>query len=498
MTLDNNKAQFPKRLPSSRLGQSHSTLEAFCEAVQFTAHKSKEFTLVVVTDQKRILLGMKNRGFGEGMYNSFGGKFDSPEESVEACACRELEEETNIKIPLEEMKKCKVGIQRYSFQQDPVEMVMHVFRIDIHDKKCEIRQCDEITPEWFDDYHQIPLDNMFADDSLWLTELLSSSTPVLINGSYHFREDCQETNTILHYHMDVTCARKQAFSLEKRLFHAIHSNKVHSPSVKEFKECYAFLTAIRNSFKNANKQDFDIVIDVAGGHGALAALFLTCTSAYKAVVVDPARVGQNSVEKAWKRFYGDKQLLYREECLRTGLPQELKEALAVTTPDRILVVACHACQHLSEETLRIATRFGVHAAAMPCCQKDLTIGGSWKSTSKNLQIPVAKVMDLLLAGQMMALHNKYDVRMKCIDSKITPQNRVIICRRLAQDATNQRQTKIEDAYDKLEVAYAAAHATARSTPPKYEWSALRPNNAIYYTALGFAAGIFTAVSFSKR
>jgi 8-oxo-dGTP pyrophosphatase MutT (NUDIX family) len=136
---------FPNRLPESRLGQSHPSLDAFRQATQFTPLKSKEFTLVVVTSSpNRILLGLKNRGFGMGMYNSFGGKFDHPEESVEACACRELQEETNISIPLEEMKKHNIGIQRYTFENDPVEMIMHVFRIHLKDEQAnELRGCEK-------------------------------------------------------------------------------------------------------------------------------------------------------------------------------------------------------------------------------------------------------------------------------------------------------------------------------------------------------------------
>lgn len=492
---------FTNRLPESRLGQFHSTLDSFRQASQHVPSRSKEFTLVVVTDSPaRILLGLKNRGFGMGMYNSFGGKFDHPEESVEDCACRELLEETNISIPVEEMKKQKVGIQRYTFENDPVEMIMHVFRIllkDDHDHK--IRPCEEISPEWFEDWYRIPLDNMFADDSHWLTALLSSDKPIEINGWYHFRENCQETNTILHYHM--ITQPKKSFSLEQRLFHAIHDNQIHSPSVKEFKECFAFCNSVRASFKSRTKNPFDIVIDVAGGHGALAAMFLICTSAYKAVVVDPARVGKQSVERAWKDFYHGKTLSYREECLRTGLPAELREALAVTSPDRVLVVACHACQHLSEETLDIACRqFGVHAAVMPCCQKDLSPGYTWKSTSKTLSIPVEKVMDLLLSGKMMSLRS-HDVRMKCIDSKITPQNRIIICRALSTQPS-ERQAELERAHAKLETAYRRAHATtSRKRRQKQQtdfsdYFAGAPN--ALYMAVGFTTGMFTALSFGRR
>jgi 8-oxo-dGTP pyrophosphatase MutT (NUDIX family) len=542
---------FPNRLPESRLGESHPSLEAFRLAITpfVVPSQTKEFTLVVVTaaasddddddnddrQQRRILLGMKNRGFGKGMYNSFGGKFDSPEESVEECACRELQEETNITISVEEMKHQKVGIQRYTFEQDPVEMIMHVFRIHLKstpEQMMMIRGCDEITPEWFEDWNLIPLHNMFADDSLWLTTLLSSSsttTPLLrINGWYHFRENCQETNTILHYYMQVddvdddeapqaqaqaAAKQQQSFSLEKRLFHAIHDHQIRSPRVKEFKECFAFMNAVR-SFFGKKKNDFDVVIDVAGGHGALAALFLICTrSAQKAVVIDPARVGRQSVQRAWKDFIpGTKTLLYREECLRTGLPQEIQEALALTTKDRILVIACHACQHLSEEILDIACRrFGVHAAVMPCCQKDLSPGSSWKQTCKNLNLPIAPVMDILLAGKIMGL-GTHDVRMKSIDSKITPQNRIIICRRLEQQEQDHQSIKEDKAHVKLESAYKRAHAYAENAVTNHHHrqisskqrlgcsnnDALTISTPVWYVATGFAVGLFTAFSFARR
>ncbi|OEU12404.1 hypothetical protein FRACYDRAFT_191500, partial [Fragilariopsis cylindrus CCMP1102] len=215
---------FPQRLSDSRLGKKYDSLDDFHQTVYRRGRQSKEYTLIVVTDtqkssppektngghevkatatNQRILLGMKNRGFGKGMYNSFGGKFLNAEETVEACACRELIEETNIKIQSDEMTRSKVGIQRYTFENDPAEMIMHVFYIDLKGRSYNVIGCDEITPQWYDDINKIPLDNMFADDSLWLTALLSSPVPLKIYGSYHFKENCQQTNTILHYYMDV-------------------------------------------------------------------------------------------------------------------------------------------------------------------------------------------------------------------------------------------------------------------------------------------------------
>jgi hypothetical protein len=122
-----------------------------------------------------------------------------------------------------------------------------------------------------------------------------------------------------------------------------------------------------NSKRKQYQRQLDIVIDVAGGHGGLASLFLICTSAFKAVVLDTANVGGGGVLRAWEtEFIGqDKQLVYRNECLRAGLPHELEKALATTTADRVLEVACHACQPFSEEILNISCEYGVHVAVMP-------------------------------------------------------------------------------------------------------------------------------------
>eukprot|EP00980_Cylindrotheca_fusiformis_P009329 scaffold2047_cov129-Cylindrotheca_fusiformis.AAC.8 len=518
---------FPNQLPASRLGKSHPTFESFQSAVGWKTTRSKAYTLIVVTEQDsekshgRILLGMKNRGFGKGMYNSFGGKFDHPDELVEQCASRELKEESNICISEQEMKRNKVGVQRFSFENDPVEMVVHLFRIAFQkgDKRLEnIQGCDEITPQWFDDWRLAPLHNMFADDSLWLTTLLSnSSNPLEINGWYHFQEE-KEANTILHYYMDVTAQAQKntvAFNLEQRLFHALHNSRINSPNVKEFKESYAFCNAVRKYFgkyqknknnNSTNSNGWDVVIDVAGGHGALAALFLITTSAKRAVVVDPAQVGGNSVQRAWGTFWetNKKKLVYHNECLRKGLPDELQKALATTSRSRILVVACHACQHLSEEIVAIACRFGVSSAAMPCCQKDLSRGGSWKSASKNLGVPLEYVMDILLAGRIMG-QGTHEVRMKCLDPKITPQNRIILARALIENEVDNAELEYEinrqKADAKLEHAYRRAHvfSSASATNNARDWNTLSlAASPIPYVAIGFLLGVCASKVWQNR
>lgn len=506
-------SRFPYILPRSRLGVEMPSLEAFRKATKgHESTKTKEFSLVVATEssRQRILQGLKHRGFGKGLYNSFGGKLE-PRESRVQCACRELKEETGIAVPEDHMAQCLVGVMHFTFDDEETEMVVRVYHVDVDTCGKEevgattksvlvdtnaICGCEEITPTWIENWFDIPLANMFADDSLWLTRLIlaySEGKQVNIDGWYHFHPGGQQINSIRHYYMNIRPKRKSSalrqqndmaeqessspLTLEKRLFHALHDNQIHSPSIKEFKEAFAFINAVKSCFR---KQSFDVVIDVAGGHGALAALLLITTNAKRGVVIDPAQVGSDGVKRAWKKnFLPHKQLEYRHEDLRTGLPAELHQILLASAPERVLVVACHACQHLSEEILEIVcTKFrGVHAAVMPCCQKDRT--GSWKSTSKNLDIPIAKVMDLLLAGKVMSWPSEtfsqngkkkqiydYDVRMKLIDSTITPQNRVILCRAVPlQTGTSNNgistvsasKKRLDKAHQKLAATYAKAH-----------------------------------------
>ena len=51
-----------------------------------------KLTLVFVSRDGQVLLGLKKRGFGEGLWNGFGGKVNEGETILEG-AIRELNEE---------------------------------------------------------------------------------------------------------------------------------------------------------------------------------------------------------------------------------------------------------------------------------------------------------------------------------------------------------------------------------------------------------------------
>ncbi|GMI46318.1 hypothetical protein TrCOL_g9557 [Triparma columacea] len=137
--------------------------------------KTKHYTLVILHSPSKssVLLGLKNRGFGEGFYNSFGGKAEQGEDVVQG-AVREVQEETGIEISAKDMAQGKVGVLNFGFADNDKLMVVNLFRVDLD--LCDTGGgldygCEEITPEWFY-YGDVPFGRMFADDSVWFCPVM--------------------------------------------------------------------------------------------------------------------------------------------------------------------------------------------------------------------------------------------------------------------------------------------------------------------------------------
>ena len=79
-------------------------------------------TLSVIVEDNKILLGMKKRGFGAGMWNGFGGKLQNGE-SIEQSLIRELMEESNLQVN----KMEKRGV--LTFVSEKGELEVHIFKV---------------------------------------------------------------------------------------------------------------------------------------------------------------------------------------------------------------------------------------------------------------------------------------------------------------------------------------------------------------------------------
>ncbi len=129
--------------------------------------KIKTLTLVLAIDHdaRRILLGMKKRGFGAGKWNGFGGKAEAGE-TIEEAALREFFEESGATATNLE----KVALHDFQFENDMSQILrVHVFTSNVVG---EPQEMEEMRPQWFD-FDAIPYDQMWADDIHWLPLVLA-------------------------------------------------------------------------------------------------------------------------------------------------------------------------------------------------------------------------------------------------------------------------------------------------------------------------------------
>lgn len=125
-------------------------------------------TLLLIIQNKKILLAEKKRGFGVNKINGFGGK-QKPGETIIETMIRETKEEAGI-IPLTYKQVGKITYDMWYKGENTIEQ-MNIFVCDKFFGK-EI-ETDEMKPIWFD-IDKIPYDKMFENDKCWL--------PLVING----------------------------------------------------------------------------------------------------------------------------------------------------------------------------------------------------------------------------------------------------------------------------------------------------------------------------
>src|SRR3989344_1318903 len=125
---------------------------------------NKILTLCIIEKHGRILLGMKKRGFGTGLWNGFGGKVQD-DESIEESAKRETFEETGLTA----RSLSQAGTIVFKFKDGTGIHEVHVFRCS--DFEGEEKESEEMKPQWFA-VDQIPYEDMWPADSYWLPYLI--------------------------------------------------------------------------------------------------------------------------------------------------------------------------------------------------------------------------------------------------------------------------------------------------------------------------------------
>ncbi|HEX7588854.1 MAG TPA: 8-oxo-dGTP diphosphatase [Anaerolineae bacterium] len=138
--------------------------------------------------QPELLLGMKNRGFGSGKYNGFGGKVESGE-TIENAAVRELSEECGITVSVSDLIQA-ARLEFFFPAQPDWNQVVHVFLAERW--RGEPAETGEMTPAWFG-LDAIPYEQMWADDPYWLPLVLRGE---FVEATFTFRNDNETIDTL--------------------------------------------------------------------------------------------------------------------------------------------------------------------------------------------------------------------------------------------------------------------------------------------------------------
>lgn len=142
--------------------------------------KSLDLTLLYLRKNDQILLAMKKRGFGKDMWNGVGGKIEN-NESIEQALLRECQEEIGA-VPSEYEK---VGYLIFNEHHEGARKLMHLHIYTSSEWENDIVETEEMRPQWFA-LSNIPYDNMWPADKIWLPEVLSGNK---ITGEFTLRSD---------------------------------------------------------------------------------------------------------------------------------------------------------------------------------------------------------------------------------------------------------------------------------------------------------------------
>jgi len=151
----------------------------------------KNLSLLFLLKQEEILLAMKKRGFGVGLWNGVGGK-QQPGESIEQTAIRECQEE----IGVTPKKLEKVAELQFNYTDNNNKMLVYVYFC--RHWQGEPTESEEMNPRWYN-LELIPYEEMWPDDKYWLSKVLKGDK---LKAKFYF----DTNNKIIDYQLDIVDA----------------------------------------------------------------------------------------------------------------------------------------------------------------------------------------------------------------------------------------------------------------------------------------------------
>jgi hypothetical protein len=176
---------------------------------------------------------------------------------------------------------------------------------------------------------------------------------------------------------------------------------------KELYEAWEVARRTRRLFRGGR------VVDLAGGHGLLAAIMLLLDDSSPAAIVVDTRIPESAaklaaaLEQEWPRLSG--RMVFQTQPLET---------IALAADD--VVVSSHACGNLTDVVIDRAMATGARVAVLPCCH-DLGDAGADDLTG---WIDGALAIDIRRAERLRS--QGYRVWTQTIPAKVTPKNRLLL------------------------------------------------------------------------
>lgn len=150
----------------------------------------KKLSLLFLYQQNEILLALKKRGFGQGLWNGVGGK-QQFKESIKKTAIRECQEEIMV------TPKSLNNVAQLEFNYaDGQNMLVYVYLSENWDG--EPQESEEMKPQWFN-ISDIPYQKMWPDDQYWLPKIINKDK---VKAVFNF----DSTNQIIDYQLEVVDA----------------------------------------------------------------------------------------------------------------------------------------------------------------------------------------------------------------------------------------------------------------------------------------------------
>ena len=147
--------------------RSNATLPPVAEIDWDNWQPEEISTLMFVLRGDEVLLMRKKRGLGAGKINGPGGRLEAGE-TPEECAVRETREELLI-----EPMNVRAAGELFFHAEDMPKIHGHVFVAT--DFEGTPSETEEASPIWFK-LDEIPYDEMWDDDRLWLRAVLDGGT----------------------------------------------------------------------------------------------------------------------------------------------------------------------------------------------------------------------------------------------------------------------------------------------------------------------------------